>query len=88
MQILHGGHSDSAFEQAGRPPANMNRAFYGEIVIRQLGIPSHLKIYRSSENQNYFWIAVPHADGLGTHYPLLALGSEFANLVQSTSVSK
>jgi hypothetical protein len=89
LQLLHTGHSDAAFERAGNPPSLGDSKFeYGKIVISPYWIRCKFKIIQSNTNRNYFWIAVPHANGLGTHLPLYALGSEFTNLVEATGDSK
>jgi hypothetical protein len=79
-QILRHGRDQSAIDQAGPSPDWGEKFQFGELVLHRDGLPIRLKIYRALGNGNYFWIAVPHADGSGTHYPLFALDPDFVNL--------
>jgi hypothetical protein len=88
LLILQNGHSQNAFDRAGPIPSIESQFKYGEIVIYQFGFPSHLKLYRSNKNENYFWIGVPHADGRGTHFPLFTFGSDFLNLVEPRNTAE
>ena len=86
LKILHNGHSPAAFAEAGVFPSSGDKKYvYGKIIVYNLWIPVSFRISRSNENKNYCWISVPHANGLGTHLPLFALGPRFDDLVDSAS---
>jgi len=61
------------------PPSFGTRLQCGELIIWSFGIAFHFPLYRSTENQNYYWIRVPCPSGM--NFPDFYDNGKLLNLI-------
>lgn len=67
LALLRLIHSEDARKKAGEPPFGFHRVRCGELAIRHLGLPFHCELYRSTDNTNYLFIAIPYGNNRPGH---------------------
>lgn len=67
LALLRLIHSEDARKKSGEPPFGFQRVRCGELAIRHLGLLFHCKLYRSTANTNYLFIAIPYGNNRPGH---------------------
>jgi hypothetical protein len=88
--LLRTAKGEDAQRAAGPYPPFSSRARCGKFVIPYYLIPFRYRLYRSTTNPNYLWIALPHRGGIsGRTYPtILDSDGQLLNIVRTTAAGK
>jgi len=83
IYLLRHGRSREMLERTGGPISFSHRTRCGELVIRNYGITSRFPIYRGSDNEKLYWIALPKLTSPGKSIPLFTADPRVIDLVKA-----